>query len=77
MHIYWHNIVIFVLLIVAVVLFVIHRVEIIGFLISMKDIGPNHTTEQQTAGLIALGLVMVCILAMTRIIVNSNERKDK
>ena len=77
MQVYWRNIVVFVLLIVAVTLFLVYRVEIISFLMSMKDIGPTHSREDQTVGLIAAGLVMVCIVAITRILVSASERKDR
>ena len=48
--------------------------EIGVFLSSMKNIGPSHSPEEQTLGLIAFGLVAITIVAVVKILVHSQQR---
>ncbi len=73
MQIRWHNIFALILFVVAVVLFIANRDQIVGFLMTMKDIGPGHSPEEQTIGLIALGLTLVSLLAALRIVLQSRS----
>ena len=74
MRVKWDRILGLVLVIVAVVLFVGNRHEIIGFLATMKQIGPGHTPEELTIGLVSFGLIVISILAAVRISQNTNDR---
>lgn len=73
MQIRWHNIFALILFVVAVVLFIANREQIVGFLVSMKDIGPGHSPGQQTIGLIAFGLTLVSLLAALRIVLQDRS----
>ena len=75
MEIRWANVVAFVFLITALVIFVMNADAIASFLATIKDIGPNHSPEQQLRGLLAFGLIGVIIVAVVRIVV-ANNRND-
>jgi uncharacterized membrane protein YqhA len=68
MRILWHNTVTFLLLIVAFVLLYKCWPEITATLATMKNIGPGHTTEEKTIGLLALGLVAAFLLGVVKIL---------
>ncbi len=74
MRIRWDRILGLILVIVAVVLFVRNRNEIVGFLATIKQIGPGHTPEELTIGLLSFGLIVISILAAVRITQNTNDR---
>ncbi len=74
MRILWHNVIALILLIMAVVVTVRKRRAIIGFLMTTEHIGRGHTIEEQTAGLVALGLVLVTIVALVKILTHNNRR---
>lgn len=74
MEIRWANIFALILLIVSAVLFFKNGEEIVGFVMSMRNIGPGHTPEEQTIGLIALGLIGVIIVAVVKILTQNNQR---
>lgn len=78
MEIRWANIFALILLVIAGVLLIKNANEISGFLMAMKDIGPGHTTEEKTIGLVAFALVGVLIIAMVKILAqHSSDGKDK
>jgi len=68
MRINWHNIIASILLTVALVLLVRCWPEITATLVTMKNIGPRHTTEDKTVGLLALGLVAAFLLGAIKIL---------
>ena len=74
MRILWHNVIALILMMLAVVVAVRKRHEIVGFLMTTEHIGRGGTFEEQTAGLVALGLVLVTILALVKILTHNNRR---
>lgn len=64
-------------IIFAVVLGLTHRSELNTFFISMEFIGPGHSTEEMTWGLIVFGLVLVSILAAMKIVLQGNQKNDR
>ena len=68
MKIRWDNLIVFILLAVGLSLFARYRGQIALFASNMERIGPNHSSDEQTLGLIALGLVGACIVAIVRIV---------
>ena len=74
MRILWHNVIALILLIMTVVIAVRKRHEIVGFLMTTEHIGRSGTFEEQTAGLVALGLVLVTIVALVKILTHNNRR---
>ena len=74
MRILWHNVIALILLIMAVVVAVRKRHEIVGFLMTIEHISSGGTFEEQTAGLVALGLVLVTIVALVKILTHNNRR---
>ena len=65
----WSRVFLWFFLTLAITVLVINWREMTGFLATMKNIGPGHTAEEQTIGLLALGLVFISIVAMLRIAV--------
>lgn len=74
MRILWTNVFAIVLGVFGIVILVKNRIEITGFLGTMKDIGPGHSPEEQTVGLIAIGLVLVTIVALVKILTHNDRR---
>ncbi len=74
MRILWHNVIALILLIMAAVVAITQRREIVGFLMTTEHIGRGGTFEEQTAGLVALGLVLVTIVALVKILTHNNRR---
>jgi uncharacterized membrane protein YqhA len=70
----WNNIIALILLVLALILLVKLLPAMVVFLASMKDIGPGHTTDEKTIGLIALGLVGVLLVAVVRILTSNNSK---
>ena len=62
-----------ILAVVIVVLLVKHWTEMGYFLGTIQYIGPGYSREEQIMGLIAFGLVMVLIVALVRILKDSNN----
>jgi len=75
MQIQWHNIIAFILAIVAMIILVKNGPAINAFLSAMGQIGPGYSRDEQTMGLIAFGLILAAIAALVKIVVESN-RKD-
>jgi hypothetical protein len=73
MRILWHNIIAFILLIVAAVLLFKSRHQVGGAAISIKDIGPGHTTDEKTFGLLALGFLCALIVAVVKIVTSKRQ----
>ena len=72
------SLVAFALLIFAVVLGYAHQEEFGLALGSMRHIGPGHSSDKQTMGLIVVGFIAISILAAVRIFVNNNnDRRDR
>ena len=73
MRIHWDRIVASILLLTAFVLGMRYRHAISGFLGNMERIGPGHSADEQTLGLIALGLIGVCIVAVVKILTRDRD----
>lgn len=68
MKIYWSNIAALILCIVVVVVLLRYR-RALGILVgNINHIGPGHTPDEQTLGLIALGIICVSLVAIVRIL---------
>jgi hypothetical protein len=68
MRVHWENIFALVLLIFVIVLAVRFGKPVGHAMTSMGDIGPGHTTDEKTVGLIALGFLCALIVAIVRIL---------
>ena len=73
MRILWGRVFTTLLAVGVVAVFIAYAEPIIGFLKTMPEIGPSHSPEQQTIGLIAFALVLVGILALARILTQGKE----
>jgi hypothetical protein len=51
-----------------------HAGPVRGFLGSMRDIGPGHTAEEKTIGLVAFGLVGTCLVAIVKILTQNRGK---
>lgn len=74
MNIRWNNIAALILAVVIIVLLAKNGPAIGAFLGSMKDIGPGHTAEEKTIGLIAFGLIGACLVAIVRILTHNRDK---
>ena len=68
MHLHWNNIIAFALALTALVLLFQFRGPTTAFLASMPNIGPGHTIEEKTIGLIAFGVTAALLVAVLRIL---------
>ncbi len=68
MSVRWDRVFAFVLFLTAMVLGVRYRHAITGFLSNIERIGPGHSPDEQTLGLIACGFLLVCLVATVRIL---------
>ncbi len=70
MEIRWANVIAFVFLIIALVIFVMNAHAIASFLATMKNIGSGTASEEeQFKGLLCFGFIAICIVAVVRILV--------
>ncbi len=71
MNIRWNNIAI--LLLTILIAFLLLRYGgLIGNVVNhIERIGPGHSTDEQTLGLLALGLIGVALVAIIRLLTNS------
>ena len=76
MRILWHNVIALILFVTAIVIAVKNRYEIVAFLMTMDDIGPGHTVEQQVRGLLATAFLAVVLVVIVRILVSRHDRRD-
>ena len=68
MKINWENIFALILVVTVIILFTRFREALALFTSNIGKIGPGHSTDEQTLGLIALGLIGVCVVAIVRIL---------
>lgn len=68
----WHNILALVLAIFAIHLLFTNSSPIKSVLSTMGSIGPGHTSEELTMGLICLGLVLVSLVAIVRLLTRND-----
>lgn len=68
----WSNIAVLAFALIALCVICTHGNEIRAFLANMTRIGPGHSNDEVTAGLIAFGLVGVIIVAIVRLLTNSH-----
>ncbi len=74
MKIRWTNVFVFGMTIAVILLFKEYGSEIIGFLRSMKNIGPGHSTEEKTIGLMAFGLIAILVVSIVKIITQTSQK---
>ena len=76
MEIKWHNIFSLVFLIFTFILLMKFWNAIGAFLMTMRNIGPDHTPEEQVPGLIAFGLIIVLLVAIVKLLTSGNGNKS-
>ena len=74
MEIRWNNIILMVLFVIVLLLVLKLLPTMAIFLVGMKDIGPGHTTDEKTAGLIAFALVSMLIVAIVKVLTSRNSK---
>ncbi len=77
MEIKWPNVLALGLVVMSVVLAVRNHRELAAAIGSIAEIGPGHTAEEKTLGLCVLGVILVSLVAVVRLVLQGNERKDK
>ena len=77
MEIKWPNVVALSLVVLSVVLAVRNHRQLAVAFGSLSQIGPGHTAEDKTLGLCVLGVILVSLVAIVRLVVHGNERKDR
>ena len=68
-----NNIVVAVLALIGIIVFLRHQREAFAFLSKAQQIGPGNSPQDMTAGLIAIGVCGVILVAIVRLLV-SNRR---
>jgi uncharacterized membrane protein YidH (DUF202 family) len=76
MEIKWRNLIALALTLIALAVIVKAPGEMGAFLASMQNVGPDHTPQEQTMGLLAYGLVLLAVVAVVKIVTQNND-KDK
>ena len=74
MSIKWSNVVAFALLFLGFIIFIKMGPQIGEFFSNLWRIGPGHSPEDQTMGLVAAGLICVVIVAVVKIVLNSGGK---
>ncbi|MBI3852688.1 MAG: hypothetical protein HY298_20735 [Verrucomicrobia bacterium] len=74
MKINWNNVFAACLGLAAIVLFLRHRHEVSAFLATVKRIGPGHSPEDMTLGLIVIGICGAVLVAIVRLL--TQNRRD-
>ena len=77
MEIKWPNVAALGLVVLSVVLAVRNHRQLGAAIGSISQIGPGHTPEDKTLGLCVLGVILVSLVAVVRLVLNANERKDR
>jgi len=73
-HVRWRNVIALALVIIGGVLLSLSGPEIAVFLSTMNDIGPGHSDQEQTMGLFAFGMLILCIVSVVKILAQSNRK---
>ena len=74
MEIRWNNVIALALAVFALVVAVKAHGQIGAFLSTMTAVGPLHSPEERTMGLVAFGLVIICTVAVVAIL--QTNRRD-
>jgi len=73
MRILWHNILALILTAVATAVLIRYRTATATFLGNVARIGPGHSTDEQTLGLIAFGICGVVLVAIVRLLTRNHR----
>lgn len=73
MEVKWRNVIALALALFAIAVIVKAPGEMGAFLASMQNVGPDHTPQEQTMGLLAYGLVLIAIVAVVKIVIQNND----
>ena len=71
MRIRWTNVIVAILGVAACVLFLRHQHAISSAWDSIFRLGPGYPEEDKFVGVIALGVVGVCVIALVKIVINN------
>lgn len=77
MKIRWTNLIALALVIVAIVLVSRSGRELSAVIDTMDHIGPSYSHQEQTRGLLVLGLIGVIIVAVVRIVVSGQNARGQ
>ena len=73
MKILWHRVIAFGLAVFAFWIFLTHREAVIGTARTMERIGPGHSPDEQTLGLLILALLCVTVVALVKILTHRRD----
>lgn len=76
MEVKWRNVIALALTLAALTVILKAPGEMGAFLAGMQKVGPDHTPQEQTMGLLAYGLVLLAVVAVVKIVTQNND-KDK
>ncbi len=71
----WHNVAALALIVAGLVVLIKTPRAMAAFLGIMRHAGPGHTPDEQFMGLLAFGLILLVITAVTKIIVEANRKE--
>jgi hypothetical protein len=75
MQIHWHNLFALVLGITVVVLLAKHGPKAAAVISQIQHIGPGHSSDEQTLGLIVLGILAVAVVAIVKLLTQNRNGK--
>ncbi len=75
MRVYWGRVFAFLLVVFVAILLIAQGSDIARFLSNIKNFGPNHSTDEQFAGMIASVIILACIVGIVRILASENHRE--
>ncbi len=75
MSVKWHNVFALFLVVTGLIVLVNAPDAIGAFLGSMHRAGPGHSPDEQFMGLLAFGLILLLITAVTKIIIEANRKE--
>jgi len=76
MRIRWNNVVVLILGIFALFMLKMYSFELWMFLRSIEDMGSSHSTDEQTMGLVAFGIIIISLVGAIRIALHNNGTDD-
>jgi hypothetical protein len=79
MNIHWRNIGILIFVIIIAFLLLRHGPAVSGVVDDLGRIGPGHTNDEKTVGLLALGFIGVSLVAIVRLLTRNgpSDRHDR
>ncbi len=74
MRIHWSRVIALTLTLTGLIILLRYRHAIMGFLTNVERIGPGNSPEDQVMGLLAIGMIGVCVVSVVKILTHRPDR---